>query len=371
MTNLADELILSLDAGQLGWPLALALIAGLLTALSPCVYPLVPITLSIMGARKYNSHLHGFLVASSYVLGMTIVYASLGAIFASLGILLGSLMQNPIMLIGLSLFFALMALAMFGIFPLTLPPAAMQLLSRVGGSGFKGAFLMGMVAGLVAAPCTGPVLGFILALIAEKQDLARGLWLMAAFSCGLGLPFLALGTFSSAVVHLPKSGGWMSGIKIVLGTAMLATALYYANEARPKTAPLPSNEELFWHTIDAKSTNVDVDALFEGAHALNQPILVDFYASWCIACRQMDVITYKDVRVKSLLKNFFLLKIDASTDSALIANIQKRFAITGLPTTLIFRVGEKNNPKRFFGFINADELLRAILIDHQFGVKNK
>lgn len=358
MGHLADKLVASLQAGQIALPLALALVGGLLTALSPCIYPLVPITLSIMGARSYESHLHGFLVASSYVLGMALIYTALGVLFALSGMLLGSLMQNSFVLLMLALLFLLFALSMFGVFPLILPTHLVTSLSRIGGNGFKGAFLMGLVAGLIAAPCTGPVLGFILGIIAEKQDIKLGLWLMFAFSCGLGLPFLILGTFSSALALIPKSGRWMNGIKIILGLAMLSTAFYYAYLALPK--PSSTVKINAWHSINAQNHESDFNRLLEQAQAEKKPVLIDFYADWCVACHELDEITYKDPKLIERLKHFFLIKIDASNDAPHLSKILQRFGINGLPTTLIIATKNPNEPIRILGFVSAQALLSAL-----------
>lgn len=213
--------------GEILWSFLLALFAGLLTSLSPCVYPLIPITLSVMGARQYESHLQGFMVSLAYVLGMSLVYTILGAIFASVGILLGSFMQHPIMLLMVSAIFLVLALVMLGIGNVVLPENIMKRFSQVGGQGKKGAFFMGLVAGVLAAPCTGPIIAFILMLIAKGKDVFFGSMLMLIFSLGMGLPFLLLGTFSSAIARIPKSGPWMDFIKRIFGTAMLAAAIYY------------------------------------------------------------------------------------------------------------------------------------------------
>lgn len=184
-----------------------------------------------MGARKYDSHLQGFLVASAYVIGMALVYCTLGASFAYLGLLSGSIMQSQMVLYSVALIFFILALSCFGLFNLVLPSSLLNRLSKIGGSGFKGAFFMGLVAGLVAAPCTGPVLAFILTFIAENQNLYRGIGMMASFSFGMGLPFLFLGTFSSLISRLPASGPWMQKVKFFLGAVILATSFYYLSLA--------------------------------------------------------------------------------------------------------------------------------------------
>lgn len=416
--SLAATFAGALDSGQILWPLLLALVAGLLTALSPCVYPLIPITLSIMGARAYETHLHGFLVACSYVLGMSIVYSVLGAIFASLGLLAGSIMQSPFILIIFAFIFLLMALAMLGAFEFVVPTWLLTKLHRIGGRGFKGAFLMGLVAGVIAAPCTGPVLGAILAIIAYDQNLVLGVLLMSSFSLGLGLPFLGLGAFSSVIAHLPKSGSWMNSIKLLLGSAMLAASIYYLAEAAEVVASVlikvaqlgttmlvfivvvgiiflilspkvklftvlgaglfssalaamlfslglnlapqtVSSENLSWYIIDDKIHNQGYfDELLAQADQSCKPVLIDFYADWCIACRELSSLTFTDQAVQQRLGSFFLIKVDASRDSSLLSAIHRRFNITGLPAILVLDRSLEHIPQaRIMGFVSPEKLL--------------
>jgi thioredoxin:protein disulfide reductase len=226
-TDLSQRFSIAISHGQILFPLILAILAGFLASLSPCVYPLIPITLSIMGARKYENHLQGFLVALAYVTGMSVLYTILGVSFAFIGILLGSTMQHPLILIFLAIIFITLSLSMLEAFDFVLPEKLSKKLIQIGGQGFKGAFLMGLVAGIVAAPCTGPILGAILALIAQEKNLYMGILLMLSFSIGMGLPFLILATFSSAISRIPKSGHWMKKIKYILGAAILGVGFFY------------------------------------------------------------------------------------------------------------------------------------------------
>jgi thioredoxin:protein disulfide reductase len=212
--------------GNFVWALLLILLAGLLTALTPCVYPLIPITLSIFGARQTTAF-KGFLLSSCYVGGMVVLYSSLGTAFAAFGFLAGSALQHPVVTVGVSLFCLAMAASMFGAFDLTLPASLNNRFNQIGGQGYRGAFLMGLVAGIIAAPCTGPVLSFILTLIAKDGDLFRGATMMVVYSLGIGLPFLVLGTFSTAIGRMPKSGPWMDTVKSLFGVMMLVAGLYY------------------------------------------------------------------------------------------------------------------------------------------------
>jgi len=403
----------ALSEDQIVWPLVLALLAGFLTSLSPCVYPLIPITLTIMGARSYENHMHGFLVASSYVLGMSIIYTLLGVLFACLGILAGSIMQSTIILIIFALIFLFTSLAMLNAYQIKIPQWLLHKLSRVGGKGFSGAFLMGLVAGVIAAPCTGPVLGAILALIARDQNLAWGIFLMGSFSLGLGLPFLALGTFSSAISHIPKSGAWMNAIKYIIGAIMLALCFYFLSQAFPVlnnlfiiikklnitilsliistsffmliflskykiiralsallcaliinsmfiTNTKHDSSQNTWNIINNNNNN-NINNLLEQARKNSQPVIIDFYASWCVACRELSTAVFNNPEVRARLSEFLLIKIDASESFAMLNILNKRFNITGLPTLIILdRRGQERPHTRILGFVAAKEFLQRI-----------
>lgn len=418
--SIIESLELSINAGDFFVPLVLVFFAGFLTSLSPCIYPLIPITLSVMGARDYKNRLQGFLVSLAYVFGMSIVYCILGILFASFGILAGSIMQNSLTLVILSFFLMLMAFSMWGIINFNLPPGISSKLAKVGKKGFKGAFVMGLAAGLIAAPCTGPVLGFILALIAKGQNLIFASSLMLSFSFGLGILFLFLGTFSSTISLLPKSGKWMAAIKYFFGAIMLAASFYYfslifsnvnnffvdlkktglfltisfllfflflglyltfKNFKRvllihisfalasvflavsfrwtslidPKEAQI---NPLKWHVFDYNTQDMsDFESHLEQAKENCQNIVIDFYADWCVACRELEN-TFHDKRVSDVLNNFHLIRIDATNNSKIIAQIQKKYGIVGLPT-LVFL--DKNLEEfvtlRTTGFLRADQLL--------------
>src|SRR5262249_34056148 len=151
-----------------------------------------------------------------------------GTAFASAGKVFGTLLANKWVVLGFATFCAAMAVSMLGFFEFRIPSALQTKLSTVGGRRFQGAFIMGLASGIIAAPCTGPVLSALLTFIASTKDTSLGFMLMLAYGVGMGLPFLALATFSSALQKLPKSGSWMDWVKAVLAVAMIALALYYA-----------------------------------------------------------------------------------------------------------------------------------------------
>jgi thiol:disulfide interchange protein DsbD len=407
----------ALSAGNLTVAILLVLLGGFLTALSPCVYPLIPITLSILGARQAGSARKGFLLASTYVAGMVVLYTTLGVSFASAGMLAGSALQSPWVTIGVAVFCVVMAASMFGAFELVLPSSLQTRLSQAGGGGFKGAFVMGLVAGIIAAPCTGPVLSFILTLIAREHDLLKGAVLMFFYALGMGLPFLVLGTFSQAIARMPKSGRWMETVKSVFGLLMLGAGLYYLQLGVPSVAavfsplgaqgvflgpalvavgvivgalhlsfkytPLveklrkgsgvalattgivaflawtnapaaaaepPESEAssttassaaspstaagaISWQHVGAQPTALDeFDRAVAAAKRDCRPVMIDFGAEWCIACKELDKLVYVDPAIVAEAKRFVNIKVDATDETAALAELQKRFGVVGLPT---------------------------------------
>src|SRR5215470_13989188 len=200
--------------------------AGFLTSLTPCVYPMISITVGVFGARDAGSRLRAFTLASMYVLGMVVMFSALGLVFALSGHLSGSgfLLSKPAIVIPIVILYVVLAASMFGAFELQLPSALQARLSGVGGRGFGGAFLMGLVGGLVAAPCTGPILAGILAYIATTRDVLLGTSLMGTFAIGMGVLFWAIATFA---LSLPKSGAWMVMVKLVGGVALLVVGFYF------------------------------------------------------------------------------------------------------------------------------------------------
>src|SRR5512139_695697 len=214
---------------------AVAFVGGVATSLTPCVYPLIPITVSIFGARKAGSRRDAVALSALYVLGIAAMYSALGVGAALTGRAFGSVMQNPWVIGLVALVLAAMAASMFGAFELRLPSSWQARLSGVGGAGRAGAFAMGLVSGIVAAPCTGPVLAAALAFVAAQGSVAFGFGIMFVYALGMGLLFFLIGAFS---ISLPKSGPWMDTVKSVFGVALLAAAGVFLKDTIPSLQPL-------------------------------------------------------------------------------------------------------------------------------------
>jgi thioredoxin:protein disulfide reductase len=356
-----------------------ALTAGFLTSLTPCVYPMIPITISIFGGRGGASRARSFLLATAYVAGIAVMFGTLGTSFALLGKAFGTFLANPWVVVPLALFFFAMAASMFGAFDLALPAPMQERLSRVGGRGFAGAFLMGLVGGLIAAPCTGPPLAGILAYVATTRDGVLGFGLLATYAAGIGVPFWAIAGFS---MQLPRSGPWMNAVKSVFGIALILAGLYYLRPIVPALASLTGRSGAFLvlalaaalaglvlgavHlsfsdgrgkairkgagvllTVVGALASINYlltpaikvewlrsePAALAQAQATGKPLLVDFMADWCLPCQEMDVKVFGRPDVAPTLADFILLRIDLSRENEddSLGAVKAKYQVDTLP----------------------------------------
>lgn len=345
-----DALSQFLNSGNYFVALLITLFAGFLTSLSPCVYPVIPITLSVIGARRYESALQGFLVSLSYVCGMVALYVGLGILFSSVGILFGSVYRHPVVLFAVAALFLFFALSMMGVLNWLLPDNALTRLSAFGGSGLRGAFLMGLVSGLIASPCTGPVLAFILTLISREGDVATGSAFMLVYGIGMGVPFLILGTFSSAISRLPKSGAWMNVVKFTFGIIMVGASGYF----------ITLGAQALQASSSPQGVLMALETQLERYRQERIPVIVDFYADWCVQCKEIEEVTFKDPEVAAKMKAFKLIRVDLTNPSE-GDNIEKKFRINGLPLIIFFDAeGKSVDDQKVTGFIDAPAFLKRL-----------
>lgn len=201
-----------------------AFLGGLLTSFTPCVYPMIPITAGYVGSGNLcGSKTRGFLLSLFYVVGVAITYASLGVFAAVTGTLFGSISSNPWVTFAVANIMILFGLSMLDVFDL--PMIGKNVCVERGG--YLGAFLMGIVSGLIAAPCTAPVLGVLLTYVARSQNIIFGGSLLFVFALGMGFLLILVGTFSGVAASLPKSGEWMVKVKKGLGLCMIGIGEYF------------------------------------------------------------------------------------------------------------------------------------------------
>jgi len=231
---------LGLAGGISAGTFAILFLAGILTSLTPCVYPLIPITVSVFGARRSQNRGRSVLLSATYVSGIAAMYSMLGVAAALSGRAFGSFMSSPIVVGIMAIFLLALAASMFGAFELALPSGVQAKLTSVKGAGFPSAFGMGLVAGLVAAPCTGPVLAGVLAYVATQRSAVLGFWMLFTYAMGMGVLFFVLGATS---LSLPRSGAWMETVKSVLGIVMLGAAVALLLPLFPHPQELPFHQK--------------------------------------------------------------------------------------------------------------------------------
>ncbi len=385
-----------------------AFIGGLLVSLTPCVYPMIAVTVSVFGARESKSRWQGITLSLAFVMGIVAMFVPLGVVAGMTGGVFGSVLQSTWVIVGISVLFLAMAASMFGAFELALPSALTNKLATVGGIGYKGAFVLGLACGLIAAPCTGPVLTGILTWIAKTQSGSLGALAMAAFALGLGAPFFLVGAFA---VQLPKSGRWMVHVKSVLGIVLVVVALYFLSTAFPVIASYAKGDSLFLGIMVAAVlvgillgavhrsfdepgagikirkglgtflTSVGAFLLVMGvskpAQSLSwealtwqqaqakakrekRPLLVDFTATWCGACKQLDRETFSKPDVAQEAGRFVAVKVDATDDEdPQVTSAMETMKVVGLPTVLVYD-SRGQEAVRCTDFVAAEPFLDAI-----------
>ena len=206
----------------------LSFAGGLLTSFTPCVYPVIPITVGVIGARQTTSRWQSFAMSFVYVLGMALVYSVLGMTAALSGHFFGEISVHPVTNIIVGNICILFALNMFDVFEIPLPGFLTQRKGAAGKKkGYIGLFIMGATSGSIVAPCTAPVLGTLLAFVSQSQNLFYGFILLFSFSLGLGTLFILIGVFSNIVTALPKSGTWMVTIKRILAALLMVVGEFF------------------------------------------------------------------------------------------------------------------------------------------------
>ncbi len=425
---------------------------GVLMSLSPCIYPMIPITLAVIGARSQDKGAaHGLVMSVTYVLGMALVYAVLGALSATVFSGITAFMQSPVVVVPIALLLVALSFSMFGAFELQAPAFMRDRLQGSGGgkSGVIGVFAMGMVAGLVASPCVGPFLAALLVWVATTGNWILGFFSLFTFGIGMGLLLIGVGTFPALLGSMPKSGGWMDTIKKGMGLLLLAMAFWFVRPgivlpaelfalllgattvvvavfvgafdaitetsswwdrtrrglgvllllaglglfgsglaprlpglarvkgeaalARPSAALVAAPaveaaaaapalpEKVLWEKIHTgENVRAFLDTRLAEAKAAGRPVMIDFWAEWCVYCKKLDKAVWNQPAVVAEAQRFTTIKIDATApDDDEMAAIKEAWSVTGLPRVIFLDSRGEFLPGRSQGFLPAEQMLEV------------
>ena len=396
--------------------------SGLLLAFTPCVLPMVPILSRLIAGQGPNvTPRRAFALSLTYVLGMAITYTAAGAAAAAAGQQVQALFQKPWVIVLFALLFVAMALSMFGLYTVQVPAALQTRLSGTSNQQKAGTFggvaAMGALSALIVTTCVGPALVAALVVIGQSGNVARGAGALFAMSLGMGTPLLVIGTSAGAL--LPKAGAWMDGIKKLFGVLMLAMAawmlarilparatllafavpavlgawvlwqftarpstgrwvtraagvaaglygalLLYGTAAgasdplRPWASGVHAEESLPFHSIRSVA---ELDREVQGAAAAGRSVMLDFYADWCVSCKEMERYTFTDSQVKQSLASARLLRADVTANNADDQALLKRFGIFGPPTIAFYGPDGMERPQyRVVGYMKAAEFAEVL-----------
>ena len=418
--NETDTIANSLKDGNILLILATFFGFGLLLSLTPCVFPMIPILSSIIVGASKNEDMtasRGFFLSLVYVLSMSVAYTIAGVIAGVFGANLQAALQNPYVLVVFALIFVALAFSMFGYFEIRLPASIQTKLNKTTDGkekqGIAGIAIMGFLSALIVGPCVAPPLAGALVYIGQTGDAVLGGMALFVMSLGMGVPLLLIGL--GAGKFMPKPGGWMEGITRIFGIVMLGVAIWlldrvldaslimvlwallllgsaiylkvYTNiitklistvflilgtvllvgSISGATNPLKPLDK-FTSSKNVVNTNELVFQKVRNIAELelaiknsSKPIMLDFWASWCVACKELEEITFKDDEVIKKLQGFTLLKADVTLNNDDDKALQKMFAVVG-PPALVFWDKDKNEVKssKIVGYKNPKDFLEII-----------
>ncbi len=384
-------------------------IGGLALNLTPCVYPLIPITISFFGGMSYGqedskqSKGKGIIMGIFYALGMSATYSTLGLFAALTGSLFGNALQNPIVIIIVALVFIALSLSMFGLYEIRIPQK-LAIAANQNRAGYLGAFIMGLLVGFIAAPCIGPFVLSLLVYVGKLGNPFYGFLLFFVLSMGLGFPYIILAAFSSSLNKLPRSGEWMIGVKLIFGFILIGMAINTMSPIIPadifsilfpayiigaglylivfdnkglnskgytKFKYLLAIAAIIYGTWILKPEKVTAEVEWQKAASLEEiqkiietnkkPVIIDFYADWCAACKELDKFTYTDKEVSELAKSFTTIKLDFTQSDEKKEAIKEKYNVKGLPVVVFMTAdGKELKELRLTGFEEPEDFIKRM-----------
>ncbi|MBS9811615.1 protein-disulfide reductase DsbD [Vibrio alginolyticus] len=399
------------------WTPLLFLALGVGLAFTPCVLPMYPILTSIVLGSGKLSQRRALGLSFVYVQGMALTYTLLGLVVASAGMQFQAAMQHPYVLTGLSVLFIALALSMFGLYSLQLPSNVQTWLNNLSnkqqGGSSAGVFAMGAISGLVCSPCTTAPLSGALLYVAQSGDLLTGGIALYALAMGMGIPLILVAVFGNKL--LPKAGGWMDRVKTLFGFILLAAPIFLLERIMPEMwstilwsalgiaafgwlyhiknslefggwkqsavgiiavlGLLASAQPIlnYWFGNSTTQTQqatvsftrianvAELEEQLALAKAAGKPVMLDFYADWCVACKEFEKYTFHDPSVEAKLQDFVLLQADVTKNQVQDIELLKHMSVLGLPTIEFWDAsGEHVSNARLTGFMQAEPFLEHI-----------
>jgi thiol:disulfide interchange protein DsbD len=379
---------------------------GLLLALTPCIFPMIPILSSIIvqqsSKEKDNklTPMKGFMLSLVYVVSMGLAYSIAGVLAGMFGANIQAMLQNPFVVVAFAGIFVALAFSMFGYYEIGLPASWQTKLNKAsdeGGKkgGFFGVAIMGFLSALIVGPCVAPPLAGALMYIGQTGDAILGGLALFVMSIGMGVPLLIIGAGSGKFI--PKAGGWMTTVTKVFGVIMLGVAIWMLDKIIPTTVTmilfilLCMGSAIYLYKTKTKIGNSfavlsiigamvmsymlitqkdekklefayikTVQQLEQAVENSDKPIMVDYWATWCVSCKELDNITFKDEAVLKELENYKLLKVDVTDNTKDDKELMKKFNIFGPPALIFYKDGIEQKQKRIIGYKNPKEFLQVI-----------
>jgi thiol:disulfide interchange protein DsbD len=392
--------LLAQFAARYGIGLTLLMVAllGLGLNLTPCVYPLISVTLAYFGSQARSRSRITWL-AALYVVGIALSFSALGVAAALSGGLFGAALQQPAVVLGIAGLMVALALSSFGLYQIQ-PPAALLQWAGGSASGAAGAVFMGLTMGIVAAPCVGPIVVGLLLFVGSRQEAGLGFLLFFSLALGMGVPYLVLAVAAGSLGKLPRSGEWLMWTEHLFGCVLLCLAAYYAAPLLPpplKTLLLPTAialSGLYLGFFDRAGRALRGFPVLKGAvgvgmlalaawlarpvdtalaaiawesvehwtaarHDGSRPVLLEFGAEWCIPCREMESTTYVHPAVVREADRFRMVKADITEETEATSALTGAYSVKGVPTVILFdpKGGEA---KRMVGYVGPDQMLAAM-----------